>query len=87
MLPYEFGILQSVVDNGLWVEDCSCGREESGGEIEGKQAVETTGFGNLQQARAIVPISIGQARAGIVGHGAVLQVDMAYGGRECGEEG
>ena len=87
MLPYEFGILQSIVDNGLWVEDCSFGREESGGEFEGKQTVETTGFGSLKQARTIVPISIGQARAGIVGHGAVLQMDMAYGGRERGEEG
>lgn len=61
MLPDEFGILQGVVDNGLWGEDCSFEREESGGEFEGEQAVETAGFGGLQQARAIVPISIGQA--------------------------
>ena len=56
----EVGILYGVVDDGLRVEDCACGGEEPGGEFEREQTVEAAGFGVLEQAGAVVPVSLGQ---------------------------
>ena len=74
----EVGVLNGVVDDGLRVEGFAFGGEESGGKFEREQTIETAGFGALEQAGAVVPVALGQQGSGIVGTGAVLQVDVAY---------